>query len=382
MTENTPHESVDRRRFLSNSMIGCGCLTVAALEQSIIPQEATAQERRGRGAANPLLTEPAFCGLFCGACGGLQDTVKTGKPDGCLGCKSNKLGGHCRVCKVRECALSRRVVNCGVCLEYPCNKIKEYHNDEKEMTYMAIARKNSEDFMYFGDDPDWSEKQLKRWSCPKCNTPFHFKSGVCPKCQGAIATVEVEAEVYARRKTPSFIEFDGRSWQNNLAYKTETSTKAGRKIMHVVGNERTMVFLPDAGFRDGTIECDLAVKSSGGIAFRTAEDGSDAELVQFRLVNTKKDRNKKLLLYSCHKNWRTGWRELRAKDPGKYDADVKLAKDKWFRLKLVVEGRRLDVFLDKAEEPVLTIEKMLGKREEGGIGLYGEDAQFANIAIS
>jgi len=378
MSDSQFNESVDRRRFLAASVgVGCCCMGFSSLEQV-----AVAQNRRG--GANPLLTPIAYCGLYCGGCTGLQDTVLKGKTDGaCLGCKSDVLGNHCAKCKVRDCARSRQIANCGLCVEYPCEKIKEYHNDEKEGTYSALGRKNSEDFMYFGYDPEWSERQLKRWTCSKCGKPFHFRSDNCPNCGAAVATVAFEAGLYARRNTPSFVEFDGKSWQNNLAYKTEAKTVGSRKTLQVIGNERTMVFLPNAEFRDGTLECDIMLKNGGaGLAFRTTDNGTQGEIIQFRIVNTQKEKNKRIVAYSFHKHWHTGWRELRRENPGKYDADTKLTKDKWFRLKLVVQGQKVDVFLDKDETPVLSVDKMFGKREAGGVGLYGEDAWFANFVMS
>ena len=385
MTNDSNKPPVDRRRFLT----GCGCMTVAGLAAGMIPltlpEIAEAQSRGRGGNKNPMLTEIAYCGLFCGGCGGLQDTVKAGgqKEGGCLGCKSNVLGGHCAKCKVRECAMSKSVANCGLCADYPCEKIKEYHNDEKEGTYMAVARKNSEDFMVLGNletDDEWSEKQLQRWTCPKCKTPFHFRSGECPKCGGKIATVETEANIYGRRKTPGFIEFEGNSWQNNLAYKTTVQKFAGKNALNVLGHERTLVFRPEVKFRDGTIECDVCVKTCGGLAFRVSEDGAEAEIVQLHFVNTKKDKNKKLLMYCHQKHWHTGWRELRKEHPGKYDTETKLLKDKWFHLKLAVQGKTLDIFIDDASEPALSVET-LGKRDEGAVGIFGAEARFANFKI-
>lgn len=378
---NSPNEQ-DRRRFLSEA-VGAGCCCFALLSSETLAQEKRDRDKGKKSSgASPLLTPIAYCGLFCGGCGGLQDTVKAGKTtDGCLGCKSNVLGGHCAKCKVRACAMERKVVNCGVCDDYPCEKIAEYHNDEKEGTYMAIARKNSEDFRYFGGEihEEWAERQLKRWSCPKCGTPFHFRSDSCPKCSGKVPTVEMEAALYSRRKSSSVVEFDGKSWRDGLAYKTETKTVGRRKVLSVSGNERTIVFLPDAGFGDGELSCDILAKGCGGLAFRVAPDGTEAELVQVRTVNTKKEKNKRILVYSGHKNWKTGWRKLRADKPGVYDTEAKLPPTKWFRLKLVVSGEKLDVFIDKDETPILSIEKLLGGRSEGGIGFYGDDVQFADL---
>ncbi|HBT76389.1 MAG TPA: hypothetical protein DEB39_05570 [Planctomycetaceae bacterium] len=381
----TSEHEMNRRRFIMESTcLTCGCAAafVAGTHQFDLLPQASAQSRRSRGKDNPLATEPAFCGLFCGACSGLQESVRSGTVK-CYGCRSNQVVGHCKTCKVRECAKSKQVHTCGLCESYPCDKIKEYHNDETEESNkkMAVARKVSEDFQYFGNDPDWVEKQIERWSCKKCGTVFEYGNVKCPKCSAPIITAAMEAAVYARRKTPVFTDFDGRSWQTNLAYATETKTLGGRKALLLQGSERTIVFLSPSNFRNGTIECDIAVRNSGGLAFRAAEDGSAAELVQLRFLNTKADKNKKLILYSPHGDWRSSWRELRSKEPGKYDVETKMAKDKWFRLKLVVAGKKLDVYLDKDTEPVLTVAEMLGKRDAGCVGLYGENARFANFTM-
>lgn len=387
MSNNKNEGPIDRRCFLGETLAtGCCCMGAAVLGQGLFPDTAEAQDRKSRNtgssAKNPLLTPIAYCGLFCGACGGLQDTVKSGKTDGCLGCKSNLLGGHCKTCKVRECAQQRKVVNCGVCADYPCDKIKEYHNDENEGTYMAVARKNSEDFLYFGnlEDEGWSERQSIRWSCPKCKTPFQFNSKTCPKCGGNIRTVQDEANVYARRNKPSNVSFEGRTWQDNLAYKTEEQKFGGKNSLRIQGNERTIVFLPDAKFREGILECDLAVGSFGGLAFHVSEDARQAELMQFRILDTKKERNKRILAYCVHKDWQTGWRELRRKEPGKYDVATKIAKDKWFHLKLVLTGKNLEVFINEDAEPVLTVET-LGNLKGEGVGVFGADVRFAGFSI-
>jgi len=95
----------------------------------------------------------AICGLDCASCEAYIATKKDdnrlrakvaekwsrefGYPDlklediSCLGCLSLKepLFQHCKECKVRKCALTRGLKNCGQCSDYPCKKIKSLHKE-------------------------------------------------------------------------------------------------------------------------------------------------------------------------------------------------------------------------------------------------------------
>ncbi|RPI32758.1 MAG: DUF3795 domain-containing protein [Chloroflexota bacterium] len=42
--------------------------------------------------------------------------------DGCLEFEG-RLGGHCKECEVRLCAVERNLPNCGMCDEYACEKV-------------------------------------------------------------------------------------------------------------------------------------------------------------------------------------------------------------------------------------------------------------------
>ena len=87
----------------------------------------------------------AFCGLDCETCGAFIATrdndnekrievAKTWsrqynaniKPEDihCSGCLSDGvLFGHCQVCKIRACALEKKVENCGHCKDYACSTV-------------------------------------------------------------------------------------------------------------------------------------------------------------------------------------------------------------------------------------------------------------------
>jgi hypothetical protein len=89
----------------------------------------------------------AVCGLDCAACDAYIATQAKDEPakekiaaqwqknyntpdidavyvtcDGCL-TLSGRLGGHCKECEPRLCAVERGFANCGLCPDYGCEKI-------------------------------------------------------------------------------------------------------------------------------------------------------------------------------------------------------------------------------------------------------------------
>jgi hypothetical protein len=46
--------------------------------------------------------------------------------DGCLS-DNGRLLEYCKNCKIRKCCREKGLINCAVCGEQPCEKIKEFH---------------------------------------------------------------------------------------------------------------------------------------------------------------------------------------------------------------------------------------------------------------
>jgi hypothetical protein len=92
----------------------------------------------------------AYCGIVCTECPAYKATKKDDnkarakvaeewskqyqhpfKPEdincsGCLGVGDVQIG-YCSVCEIRKCGSERRVLNCGYCVEYPCDKLSKFH---------------------------------------------------------------------------------------------------------------------------------------------------------------------------------------------------------------------------------------------------------------
>ena len=96
----------------------------------------------------------SYCGIDCDACPALIATrtndsalrEKTAvewsksfghdfKPEeiNCTGCTSDGAHiGYCSICEIRKCALSHKLENCGLCLDYGCATLANFHKNAPE----------------------------------------------------------------------------------------------------------------------------------------------------------------------------------------------------------------------------------------------------------
>jgi hypothetical protein len=98
----------------------------------------------------------AYCGLHCDECKAFKATQTKDvewkkqiakhwsdqgeikfKPEDvdCHGCKSDMISGFCRrLCKIRPCAIEKKVETCAHCDDYICEELKEYLSTDPEAT--------------------------------------------------------------------------------------------------------------------------------------------------------------------------------------------------------------------------------------------------------
>ncbi len=92
----------------------------------------------------------AYCGIVCTECPTYKATKKNDnkarvkiaeewsrqykhpfKPEdinceGCLAVGKRQIG-YCMVCEIRKCGSDKQVLNCGYCVQYPCDKLNNLH---------------------------------------------------------------------------------------------------------------------------------------------------------------------------------------------------------------------------------------------------------------
>jgi len=171
-----------------------------------------------------------------------------------------------------------------------------------------------------------------------------------------------------------------------------------RIVEESMGRADAIVLLPYAKFRNGTIEVELAgdVRSDAseemrgfvGIAFRVSDvDGAfHYECIYLRPTNGRADeqlRRNHSVQYVSHPEYT--WRRLRDEYPGVYESYADLVPGEWTQVRIVVTGRRAELFLHGGGQPVLIVRDLKGEVDRGGVALWigqGTVAHFRDLRIT
>jgi len=134
----------------------------------------------------------ACCGLFCGACsvyiGSTEDPERLEKlatrlgtsPDDlrCLGCRSGRLGSHCRDCGFKTCAKGKGLSFCSECDEYPCAGLVAF---QKERPHRLELWNDLGRIREVGAAA-WIKEKLEEYACPECGTVNSAYDLACRTC--------------------------------------------------------------------------------------------------------------------------------------------------------------------------------------------------------
>jgi hypothetical protein len=129
-------------------------------------------------------------------------------------------------------------------------------------------------------------------------------------------------------------------------------------------------------FMDGTIEFDVNTIGRGapGIAFRQQDEGN------FELLYLRPDPNcpafQACMQYAPQTHGVLLWDLF-----PQYQTRAPLRENGWNHIKMVVSGRRMNVFVNDAASPTLEVGRLEGDSMKGGLRLQGP-ATFANMVIA
>ncbi|MBP7735373.1 MAG: DUF3795 domain-containing protein [Spirochaetes bacterium] len=152
----------------------------------------------------------SYCGIYCGACD-IMHAYQTGhntafasfwnesavkaihkavgipyddsKPFelACHGCKSDSLFVNCRVCKIRTCAIEKKMDHCIDCGDYPCKLFSDWQKMKALLPHLEQVPVNLESIKKNGVNR-WLSEQDQYWKCPECHTGFAWYSSTCANC--------------------------------------------------------------------------------------------------------------------------------------------------------------------------------------------------------
>jgi hypothetical protein len=134
--------------------------------------------------------------------------------------------------------------------------------------------------------------------------------------------------------------------------------------------------LKDITFSDGTIEFDVNTMGRGmpGIAFRR-QDENNFELLYLR-PDPACPAFRACIQYAPTTHGVLLWDFF-----PRYQTRAPLRENGWNHIKMVVSGRRINVFVNDAPSPTLQVDRLEGDAMKGGLHLQGP-ATFANIVIT
>src|SRR5499427_5141455 len=134
--------------------------------------------------------------------------------------------------------------------------------------------------------------------------------------------------------------------------------------------------LKETTFSDGTIEFDVNTigRGSPGIAFRQQDDDN------FEMLYLRPDPNcpafRACIQYAPQTHGVLLWDLF-----PQYENRAPLRESGWNHLRIVVSGRRMNVFVNDASSPTLEVGRLEGDATNGGLRLQGP-ATFANMVIN
>jgi hypothetical protein len=172
----------------------------------------------------------------------------------------------------------------------------------------------------------------------------------------------------------------------------EVRGEAGREYLAIVGEPDTvgLVWSPALEFTEGDIEFDVRGRdipghSFVGIAFHISSDTS-FDAVYLRPFNFQAaDSARRAHAVQFVSSPAYPWDKLRTEQPGVFEKAVPASLDPtaWIHVRVRVRGAAVDVYLDRAEIPVLSIVNPSSHRA-GGVGYFVHGTSvgdFRNLVI-
>lgn len=156
------------------------------------------------------------------------------------------------------------------------------------------------------------------------------------------------------------LRFSGHDW-SVVRGNARVEKLGGREALRC---NTAVVQLEGVTLENGTIEFDLWTeggRSFVGVGFRGSESGSDFDHFYVRPHNSGRF---DAMQYTPVFHDVSAWQLY-----PEFNAAFAIPRHRWMHVKLRVVGRRLDVWLDRQSDPVLSVDHLRGRRSRGSVTL-------------
>ena len=198
----------------------------------------------------------------------------------------------------------------------------------------------------------------------------------------------------------TFASLDGITVANGG--RAELVTYRGRPAVHLIVSpdhaaptDNIIAMLAGSDFANGTIVADVAGAPRAGapgdsrgfigVALRIQPGGQRYENFYVRPTNGRADdqlRRNHSVQYASEPDF--PWPRLREETPGKYESYADLEPGAWTALRIVVSGRRGELYVNGALQPCLIVTDLKLGDAHGGVALWAHsstDAYFSRLII-
>ncbi len=162
----------------------------------------------------------------------------------------------------------------------------------------------------------------------------------------------------------NFIDYQGRA---------SIELKAGNYAQHIPTGSAV---LKDFAFSNGTIEYDVAATSDMGAGFIFRRADKDSYEMFYLRPRPKCEEAPDCVQYAPQTHGVLLWDLF-----PQYQGPAPLHQGEWNHIKLVVSGKRMNIFVNGQVQPALKIGRLEGDASEGGLMLAGPGI-FANLVVT
>ena len=168
------------------------------------------------------------------------------------------------------------------------------------------------------------------------------------------------------------VPFDSDQWEMSNAQYVLQEYEGKSSLLLQSG----FLYLKDVSFLNGTIELDInfsALRNFPGIAFRIHSLGNFEEFYIRPHQSGNPDANQ----YTPVFNGLSGWQLYHG---AQYATPVRYTFNEWHHLKIVVKGKKAEIYFDDMDQPLLKVEELLQETIAGTLGLRTfTNVHFANF---
>ncbi len=198
--------------------------------------------------------ELSLCGLYCGGCKNYKENFN------CMGCRNET--ELVNDCPTRACCISKGLLHCGNCAEFPCSVLGDFYNDgvrHHKLAYQNMLRIKEVEV------EKWLSEQKAEHTCQCGRRKTWFASKCAANCPAATKITKMDRDKIAIKEDViptteelmnlySDVEWSAytndsmrlkKAIENSLKVLTAWDDDKLVGLIRVIGDNQTIIYIQD-----------------------------------------------------------------------------------------------------------------------------------------